>query len=101
MVRISALVPLVVEYPQDGKKLILYSKRGDFKIIAAVIAPISLSVTAATIAGITISQSAATIKILNTLAAHLTQALENQNYINLHIQLRMLNLDQQMALLQL
>ena len=100
MVRIPALVPLVVEDPHDGRELILYRERRDFGITAAVIAAIAISATAATVAGITVSQSAATAETVNTLAARVTQALETQNTINSHIQLGMLNLNQQTALLQ-
>ena len=62
-------------------------------ITAAVIAAIAISATAATVAGITVSQNAATAETVNTLAAHVTQALETQNTIDSHIQLGMLNLN--------
>ena len=46
------------------------------------------------------SQNAATAETVNTLAARVTQALESQNTMDSHIQLGMLNLNQQTALLQ-
>lgn len=97
MVRIPALIPLEVEVPHVGQELILYRERRDFGITAAVIAASALSATAATVARITVSQSAATAETVNTLAARVTQALETQNTINSHIQLGMLNLNQQTA----
>jgi len=80
--------------------VVLYRHKRDFGITVAVIAAITISVTAAAVAGVTISQSAAVVGTVDMLSAKVPMALTVQNSINIQIQLGILNLNQQTALLQ-
>lgn len=69
-------------------------------ITAAVIAVITIPPTATAEASVATSQSAAVIGTMDTLSGEVAMALIVQNSVNTQIQLVILNLNQQTALLQ-
>lgn len=66
----------------------------------AVIAVITISPTATAVASVATSQSAAVIGTMDMLSGEVAMALIVQNSVNTQIQLVILNLNQQTALLQ-
>lgn len=60
-------------------QMVLPRHKGNFGIIAAVVATIALAATTATIFGIAISQSVATASTVDTLAAKVATTLNTQN----------------------
>lgn len=71
-----------------------------FGTTVAVIAVITISPTATAVASVATSQSAAVIGTMDMLSGEVAMALIVQNSINTQIQLVILNLNQQTALLQ-
>lgn len=71
-----------------------------FGITVAVIAVITISLTATAVASVATSQSAAVTGAMDMLSGEVAMALIVQNSVNTQIQLVILNLNQQTALLQ-
>lgn len=99
LIRIPAAMPMPVR-DEERVPVVLHQQRRDFGITTAMVAIIAISVTAATAAGIVLSQTVQMAETVNQLAEGVSNALDIQNDLNGHIQLGILTLNQQVALVQ-
>lgn len=99
VVWIPGIVPLPVSHSGENQLTLTRHKR-DFGIITAVITAIATTATAAAVSRIALSQSVVTASTVNKLSGEVAEALSTQNNLNAFIQLGILNLNQQTALLQ-
>lgn len=101
VVWIPGIVPLPVSHSGENQLILTRHKR-DFGIITAITTAIATAATAAAVSRIALSQSLpiVTASTVNKLSGEVAEALSTQNNLNAFIQLGILNLSQQTALLQ-